>query len=236
MQVKPVKQYQMPAYPTRSILDVHPELLRLAPRRWQQCAVVMSAVIAAGAFTLLRWQPAGAETATKEQQTVSRVAPLFPKGVESRIYGLKGDMPAPTFLSEADARQVILEETKKAGLNFEMDKQTIKDLPLENPRLKDPNQAPVKLTLTLDGTDAKRNISFEYVSHTDMDEWKQPARCGYDELTVADTLRNSLEQAKPAGTYALFYDPEAGESAAAKDNLRAQVKEFLLWLKAQGVL
>jgi len=35
MSIEPVKSYRAPNYPTRTILDTHPELLRLLPKRWQ---------------------------------------------------------------------------------------------------------------------------------------------------------------------------------------------------------
>jgi hypothetical protein len=34
MRLKPLKRYQNPEYPIQAILEKHPELLRLIPKRW----------------------------------------------------------------------------------------------------------------------------------------------------------------------------------------------------------
>jgi hypothetical protein len=47
VRLKPVKRCAPPRFPTRAILDAHPELLRLVPKRWQGNALVLGAVAAA---------------------------------------------------------------------------------------------------------------------------------------------------------------------------------------------
>jgi hypothetical protein len=76
-------------------------------------------------------------------------------------------------------------------------------------------------------------------------------------LATAQAVRAGLEQAKPAGAVAVFYDPivgysdvreNAGEEKVdwqavpekakmlARYELRQQVRDFIKWLKAQGVV
>jgi hypothetical protein len=74
-------------------------------------------------------------------------------------------------------------------------------------------------------------------------------------MGAAQSLGNGLKTAKPAGVYAVFYDPndsgpvvrnkkgqidsvryEKKALAACKQDLRAQVRDFIQWLKAQGVI
>jgi len=83
--------------------------------------------------------------------------------------------------------------------------------------------------------------------------------------SAADILRAGLKEARPKGAYAVFYDPCVGRKDAekagwkpllppnadyrairaketakatelAREELREQVKDFIKWLKAQGVI
>jgi len=234
MKIQPVKSTPHPVYPTREMLNAHPELLRLVPRRWQGNAVVLSALLAASAFTLT---PAHAE-GTTVKKPVSRVAPLFPIGVDANIGRLKGDMPPPTYLTEAEARQIVLDEAKKAGLTFEADAQTLKDLPVAvgNKKTTTENGKSPTLTITLDGTDKAHHIAYEFISKTDMDELAKAANTYCDPVENAKMLRDTIEKAAPEGTYAVFYNVEAGTAEYTKEQLRKQVQDFVKWLKAQGVI
>jgi hypothetical protein len=79
----------------------------------------------------------------------------------------------------------------------------------------------------------------------------------FDLVGTARVLRSGIEQTAPAGVYAVFYDPlppyrraavEPGKSPPvppadetatleqSRAELRAQVRDFIGWLKAQGAL
>jgi len=116
--------------------------------------------------------------------------------------------------------------------------------------------------LELDGTDAKHKVSFELVSKQDFDAWKVPGELAstlttFDLVGTARVLREGIDRAAPAGFYAVFYDPlppyrqlrvepsndhfhqHADEEATLEQSraeLRAQVRDFIGWLKAQGAL
>ena len=87
---------------------------------------------------------------------------------------------------------------------------------------------------------------------------------GYDLIGTAKGLRDGIAKAKPGGAYGVFYDPTVGwndasakagpldyktsdsqariakihaaASQLAREELRKQVQDFILWLKAQGVI
>jgi uncharacterized protein YciI len=114
----------------------------------------------------------------------------------------------------------------------------------------------------LDGEDKKRKIAFEFVSKEDFKEWSADdpvmvASVAWEDLLgTAALFRESLAKSKPQGTFGVFYDPVAyrqfqfdesrfnadsaardkAESEQAEKDLRAQVKDFIKWLKAEGVI
>jgi hypothetical protein len=75
----------------------------------------------------------------------------------------------------------------------------------------------------------------------------------FDLEPAARALRWALASAKPDGAYAVFYDPccvpgegprstpghpvlQATAIGRARDELRAQVRDFIEWLRAEGVI
>ena len=117
--------------------------------------------------------------------------------------------------------------------------------------------------LKVDGTDRKHNISYEFISTQDFMDWQgENLRCStvthYDTLSAAKLLNEGLSQAKLTDKYAVFYDPmsrppkieyprddknkidwkarKALTEETAKEELRKQVRDFIKWLKAEGVI
>ncbi|MCX7747283.1 MAG: hypothetical protein N2645_10385 [Clostridia bacterium] len=115
--------------------------------------------------------------------------------------------------------------------------------------------------LQLDGYDKDKKIGFEFVSTHDYISWKKDQSGitssveSYNLLSAAKTLRNGLGENVKGETIAVFYDPIASmpvddmmsdkTSAEEKvkkikelstENLREQVKDFLNWLKAEGII
>ncbi len=271
MDIRPVRRYSQPRYPTNRILQEHPELLRLIPKRWQGNRVLIAALT--GVCVLMT--SSRALSASKPRTPASRVAPIFQHGDGVGSYGCIATA-APVFLSEDEARRIITDEGKRAGLTFAAGTSTLKNvsaplieaLDMQVTRKGEKlGKIPAKYKtrkrdIKLDGEDKKRKISFEFVSLEDFDKWsvEDPVMVAsvawHDILGTAALFRESLAKSKPQGTYGVFYDPvyytgfrfeEQGLSAdaAARDkaereqaekNLRAQVKDFVKWLKAQGVV
>jgi len=266
MHAQPMRRYREPRYPTAGVLDAHPELLRLLPRRWRSSSLVLTGLAATGGLVLAGCRPSWADTFTGEL----KVAPIFAHGDGRGAFGCVAVNP-PVFLSEEEARAVIVEEAKAAGVTFEADVLTLPEV--EIPRTTEngsvlPDEGEEARTkareLKLDGTDRERRISFEYVSHDDFEAWKaddggpMSTVSSFDLIGTAKVLRQGLTTA-PAerdGTAGVFYDPmerylESSEDLAggvdweqaekdarerAKAELREQVKDFVHWLKTEGVI
>lgn len=296
MQIKPVSTYNKPGYPIRPEVDAQPDLLRLLPRRWQGNAAVVAALTACLAMTC--------SSRSAAKQAPPRVAPIFVHGDGQGTFGCGATNP-PVFLSEDEARKVIIDEAKRAGISFAPDSKTVEGVQLPTLERRAVNAGtragasgnklhsfqtkPEKVTnlhsfqakpgkftkprpIVLDGFDRKCDIAFEYVSSQDFNDWKMSERLSsvhrYDLRDAADKLRNAIVQTESAGTYGVFYDPLVGEACGvakpaggraelkvpgtdwqagrtnsraveldlAREQLRAQVKDFIKWLKAQGVI
>lgn len=218
MKIEPLQRYAEPQLPTRDIVNAHPELLRLLPKRWQANSAVVAALTACLALTNCGRSNA-ADTPTK-------VAPVFEHGTGVGSFGCIAVNP-PIFLSEDEARQVIVEEAKRAGISFAPDGKTLQDVTLNTNGTFEPiKDAEGKWqyhtryerqsrTIALDGLDKKRNIAFEYVSEKDLKDWKAGVTlrgtAGDDDLIgTAKALDAGIAAAKPGGVYGVFYDPAIG--------------------------
>lgn len=286
MEIRPVRRYAIPAYATSEILEQHPELLRLVPKRWQSNTLVLAALTGL-CMMMLGTRAVAADTdqngEKKKTPPASAVAPLFVHGTGFGAFGCSAVNP-PVFLSEEEARQVIVEEAKKAKIDLKVNGTKLPkvEVPITDsnlpPREPDPNAKPEpktkEQTLELDGTDKKLKLAFEFVSDADFKAWEKK----HDAITLvqlenvkdtAQLLRDGIEKAKPQGVYGVFYDPgvgwhdlekrnpelwkeiykdwgddwqarakqmDDGVKELAKEDLRAQVKDFVKWLKAQGVI
>ena len=203
--------------------------------------------------------------AGKQPQPRSLVAPLFIHGEGRGSLGCIVVNP-PVFLSEAgEARQIVQEEAAKAGIAFRPPPEKPEILPPIDwdayPRGEYRDKRRVPTALQFDGRDEKRSLQYEYVSRQDLDKWEGPSEgtaLHYDVKGSAQTLDTSLAKQKQPGISAIFYDPveqlypaakgerpswagdekqlTAAAVARAKADLRAQVKDFIAWLKAQMVI
>lgn len=273
MEISPVRSCAGPGYPARPQVDECPELLRLLPKRWQANPVVVAALTACLAMS--NCGKAGAKDAP------ARVAPVFEHGRGQGSFGCVAVNP-PVFLSEDEARQVIVDEAKRAGIRFGKDGRTLPKVQIPtNGKMEQVTDAKGNVkyeaktgtqtrAIPLDGLDSKRNIAFEFVSGQDLKDWESGVTNygtagSYDVIGTAKGLATGMAKAKPRGTYAVFYDPAVGwtdgrkkaepldysdpkdwqarnakitaaANELAREQLRAQVKDFIKWLKAQGVI
>jgi hypothetical protein len=119
------------------------------------------------------------------------------------------------------------------------DAKTLRDVPLDLP-VNGKAQTYQLPALVLDGVNPQRAVAYEFVSQADTKAWEKeitPAGASlWGPESAAALLQRGLVKAKPAGTYALFYDPEYPTAAGAKEQLGKQVRDFVAWLKAQGVI
>lgn len=228
MELRPVRQYPQPKLPTRQVIDEHPELLRLIPRRWQTNPVVLSAL--AGVCTLMLGNRV---LAANQSASVSKVAPVFEHGEGYGSFGCRAINP-PVFLAEDEARQIIVEEAKRSGLSFVDTGKTLSEVPvpitgrwafksdIDEKGNYDEQKRSYPQPLKLDGIDEQRFIAFEFVSQQDYVQWESPDKSKYRISTAghyaildaAESLREGLVRANLQGIYGVFYDPCIGRKDA----------------------
>jgi len=246
MKRRPLSDYPEPRYPQRGAEG--DSVRELLPERWRRKTVVAAAAAlfffpvtpacASGTSTVADSNASSADK-KKKQPALPSLAQVFEHGEGRGAFGCVAVAP-PAFLSEHDARQVILEEFAKAGVKFGDEKHAVPGLA----------QQGKPTDLVLDGYDPVHKIGFEYVS----DE-KYFALGGVQSgSTVQDYDFKSVAQSlvkRTAGDHTavigVLYDPMGSmprsewskptpRNKDGEDQLRAQVRDFIAWLKAQGVL
>jgi len=121
-----------------------------------------------------------------------------------------------------------------------------------------------KRNLVFDGFDKKHNVAFEFVSYEQFNAWLNPDPACRGGIAInfcnmkgtAETLRSGLAAAPGLPWVGVFYEPGANPTielasgnwenarkarkAAGRqlgeEELREQVRDFIKWLKAQGVI
>jgi len=207
--------------------------------------------------------PTPAATPGAASPRVALSIPIFEYGTGMGSYGCVSVAP-PVFLSEEEAAEVIREEAAKYGLDFSgamsLQKATV---PLHDTF--EGTDKTTKADLDLDGYDAKTGIGFEFVSREDLIAWQDPKQnvassvenyyfkdaaqaitdgnqniaAFYDPMS-ADFREFNYEWpeeddgGKGYEEYAAKYDTEQREKSL--EDLRAQVRDFLEWLKGQGII
>lgn len=216
MDIRPLRRYDPPHLPTRDVVNQHPEILRMLPKRWQANPAVLTAI--AGATILL-------------QCGKSVLAENPP-----RLAGVP--LPPTAALSEVEARKVIIAEAKKSGVVFERTQKTVEIA--TNALGKAPanaKAAPAKVRLTLDGFDTKHAVAFEYVSETDRQSVsKSLGRPVTSESIAAAIKAKAHQQLKDRVLVVSEVKRHAPSQKDLEEDVRLKVQEFVKWLKAQGVI
>ncbi|MBP7402856.1 MAG: hypothetical protein KBA30_09590 [Clostridia bacterium] len=243
--IKSVATYAIPRYPTREGVTGDPSVLGALPARWGARPAVCMAL----PFTLSSglagcrvgswWNPSGGG-----EEIAKQIVPVFTHGGGIGVYGCDSVTP-PVFLSEEEAQFVIREEAERRGVRFteareiQGDRFPVVQLGDIYSSIPDTTWSG---TISLDGYDPALGIGFEFVSGEDLREWNSGLWSSiiarYDFKGTAERLAEAVP-----GT-AVFYDPgrdeEDPEFIMTRDHLiedlRAQVRDFLDWLAAQGVI
>jgi len=252
MRVSPVRKCRRPGYPVRAVVARHPELLRYVPERWRSSPAAMATLGAAcvllhGCASRAPGQGNGGKGARVGQPAAVVVAPIFVHGEGRGSFGCVAINP-PWFLSEEEAREVIQQECASAGLDLTAPGPTTPSITMLHyewgywpPK---PHAEPVQW----DMADQARRVHVEFVSTQDAEQWtRTPSGTAYvaDSRGAAERLVSSVADGSRRAAmqaYGVLYDPlpriqtpEDG-AAASRRELRAQVKDFLEWLRAQGVI
>jgi hypothetical protein len=262
MKITPVDNYKSPNIPTRDYVDDNPEILNNIPNRWMSDAVVLTAlagtvmlISAARNCTAQQYEPApkvapifnwGDGRGTYGCDIV--VPPTFLSEEEAK----------EVITKEAASAGIIFNNKEKPFNRY--GKPAVQVIPSKN------GDNYPRNTFLLDGSDETRHINFEFVSLQDAGIWdpymnRSSSVSVYSTKRTARYIRSRLWLASEDGIYVTFYDPlapmqvpkqiedqhgeqrtntykEAAEKAKAesKDLLRSQVKDFIKWLKSEGVI
>jgi hypothetical protein len=203
-------------------------------------------------------------TENSSNRPVMRIAlqiPIFEHGAGQGSYGCDSVAP-PVFLSEEEARQVIREEAEARGVHFTGTLAIEGDQFPETSLLPEEGKplGTWKGMLELDGYDPDLGIGFEFVSSSDVESWApEGERSGIlDVWNMKDTAERLSQVVQNT---AVFYDPGADYEAVKFnwhsenddyktrlaqytaeqkeimiEELREQVRDFLAWLAAEGVI
>ena len=270
----PLSHYNDAKYPTKEQVSLHPELLRIVPRRWANNPVVLTAlglVLSAGltacGTTSQSAAPDNLSPAASEETAASVDSaeaspnspdtldiPIFAHGTGRGSYGCESVAP-PVFLSEEEAMQVIAEECAAQGIDISGEKTISGTFPATSTLPEAISDSDSDKTyageLTLDGYSEDLGIGVEFVSTDDIIDWHVDTEmhATVDEYDLKGTAQRLADC---TDNVAVFYDPTADdyreftgsneesyvESSKEKslEELREQVRDFLQWLKAQGVI
>ncbi|KNY26079.1 hypothetical protein [Pseudobacteroides cellulosolvens] len=192
------------------------------------------------------------------------IPPVFKHGDGMGSFGCSSVVP-PVFLSEEEAFKVVSDEADKYGIKFTKNDLVIKDMEVPSTfcylDFNGENKKKVNSVngdMTFDGYDKGKKIGFEFISKEDYVGWKveQGYRSSVEEYLAyeaAEVLREGLVKKKADAAIGVFYDPMEPSPEKFKDNkiydfteeelrkeatdkLRGQVRDFLSWLKAQGII
>jgi len=193
--------------------------------------------------------------------TQAAQTPFFEHGEGIGVYGCVS-VAAPIFLSEDDAFAIISDEFEKLDITVKKGGGTVDCVQIPKVSLSPLTDEPaVKGTVTgsleFDFAVEDDYIVMEFVSSDDVRAWAAGGAVSsveqYNYKEAAKTLNESLDDEELNSVHGVFYDPaesidfsESGEKdfeeleAEAREKscetLREQVKDFIAWLGAQGVI
>ncbi|MCL2513842.1 MAG: hypothetical protein FWF08_08065 [Oscillospiraceae bacterium] len=184
--------------------------------------------------------------------TTLPAVPLFEHGEGTGVIGCIV-VNAPIFLSESDAFAIIKDEFSKLDLNaYESNVAAhgieIPDISYD-PKLHDDDIKTKPGDHYFDFAVEDKNIVMEYVSKDDLDMWTSQEN-GWSSVTTfnfkknAKVLNDSLNENYIYNAHGVFYDPaetfDINDTINARERsyeaLREQVKDFIAWLSAQGII
>ncbi|HOB21158.1 MAG TPA: hypothetical protein PKO35_10710 [Candidatus Atribacteria bacterium] len=264
MEVKPVRSYKKPGYPDKLTVMSGPELLKSVPERWKANARALFAMSALFAITAAGCGPVpdmtsgdGDEKNPGRKSDPALVAPIFEHGGGRGGFGCVSISP-PVFLSEEEAMDVIRAEAEEAGISLDRGGLTLKGVRIPKTRYYRSTSSTKKGELELDGYDADKEIAVEFVSLKDYNDWwtkeNEMATAGtYGFIDAARLLRDGLEGRTKDTAVGVFYDPapfdtnlweqglsfeeiQAELKKQSIESLRQQVRDFIEWLKGEGII
>ena len=257
MKIKPVKSYKKPEYPKKESFISLPKLLtKYIPDSWQKNKLL---AIALGIFALgncgdLNNQKMPDFQIADNLNAKTLIAPVFLHG--DGLAAIGGIAMTPTvIMTEDDARRIIEDELNKANIILDKKNVTINDVSFDSKIINYKNNAMEekvvqanKYKLCLDGLDSKHNIGYEFVSIRNYSELggvnSASTRQEYNLVKVAQGVKDKLQKYGKLNAV-VFYDPMPVNKKSnyndkelrkeSEELLREQVKDFVKWLKKEGL-
>lgn len=168
------------------------------------------------------------------------VAPIFQHGLGQHVDSVVASRnKKPPTWSEKTARDVIVDEAKRQGVEFLLEGQIPK---VEAIRSSQDGMAsaveegtPVQpRPLVFDGVSKSGRITFEMLTSEDVPDRTDNTDRITDFLLAAQNLAKELKTKPGDQLVGVFYDPLVGQgSAPAEEPLRQQVRDFVEWLKKE---
>lgn len=199
----------------------------------------------------------GKDVDISEERVEALSIPLFEHGSGRSSYGCVSVAP-PVYLSEEEAAQVVREEALKMGVDFSSSAKLTSDRFPSTNLYGTQTDAVWSGEMMLDGYDEKLGIGFEFVSKEDVNEWEKQDENVHSTVTDYDMNGTAERLSAVVNNTVVFYDPgtnyelidyeklysdELGYSeteerlrADSIENLREQVRSFLEWLAAEGII
>ena len=250
LKILPVLTKKAPKYPDKYSVALDKMLLDNTPTRWNT-PLVKSITGTALSFSIMATL---AGCVPKE-----KVAPLFEHGDGVGTIGCMS-VAAVLFLSEADALQIITDEFAKHGLTATESGRVIDNISLpvidtkRNRLSEEQHTANSFGSLSLDLDLVGTNVVMEFISLEDYQAFPKRANVpsglsitSYKIKPAADQLVTAFKDLDNTDTtYATFYDPVydrysyttplPSTDTTSAELLREQVRDFIEWLAAQGVI
>ncbi len=247
MEVRPVKNYKTPDYPDERKVQAHPELLERLPARWRANPMVIAALGMCSAAMLAGCGAKGEN---------GNVAPLFLHGEGTMSTGCVS-VVRTFFLSESEAKEIIRAEAELYG-NLKLEDNPVQAAPDALRR----SDKPMDL-VTEDGKIGVEYISAGDAEAWGYEENRSTVSV-YHIKDAAEEHRDILakddREEQRTISKGILYDPCASSALlddedtlreltelsgeeqeeyfrkADEEELRAQVRDFIDWLEAEGVL
>ena len=220
-QLNPVKKYKIPKYPVYALARENLELLKKLPSRWQKSKKVISCLSAVGLLSL-----SGCFPVIINNNPCSRCG-------FSHFGGSGGSPIYVIYLTEQEAINLIRTKAETAGLNL-------------NSTPPDNTVNVWWMNIGLDLYDEEKNVAMTLID-LNKSGW-QRCNVGYNK-DIAEEARIEFANQKNDITIGVFHnpdkpfgrtEPDAAAIAEAeerfKEQLTAQVQEFIESLQAQGII
>jgi hypothetical protein len=279
MKAEPLKNYKSPNYPTIEVVFTQPDILiKNMPQRWQTNKLIVTAMFSFSLYGCIgQNNDAKHQKPQKEYVIIDKagmpdtivlntldsaaVAPIFVHGSGVGASGCVMISP-PVYLSEEEAKEIIIHELKKEGIKFDDtfkgDSISIKrkkiiynwDATNKDGRTKEVIE---KKKLFPDAYNKDMNMILEYVSYVDYDKFcdqepEMSSVSSYDIKGAAEKIRETLRKNGKLNAV-VFYDPvgwadkvdrnsgwdqmEKSGKKNATEQLKQQVADFVEWLKKE---